>query len=289
MEFTRYSTAAGFLAATQPFLLEKEVENALITSLAQSIASGVYPSSSDHYFASIQDGEALVLGALMTPPFNLILASHTINEDVLKLLIQNVLQLGKAIPGVLGRKDLVQTFCTLWSERTGARSSLKIAERIFELTKIIHPSKVEGSLRQATLNDVDIVGEWIRAFAIDAGIANEFPNPKATAEERISRGTIYLWETKEKGLVSMAAASRPTERGITINLVYTPSAFRSKGYASNCVAALSQLQLDNGFKYCTLFTDLANPTSNSIYQKIGYQPVVDFDLYTFTYPAGNKF
>lgn len=50
----------------------------------------------------------------------------------------------------------------------------------------------------------------------------------------------------------------------------------SHHYASACVAALSQLILDEGKEFCTLFTDLANPTSNHIYQQIGYRPVCDF-------------
>jgi predicted GNAT family acetyltransferase len=40
--------------------------------------------------------------------------------------------------------------------------------------------------------------------------------------------------------------------------------------------------LDQGKQFTSLFTDLSNPTSNSIYQKIGYQPVCDFDLYRFS-------
>ena len=48
------------------------------------------------------------------------------------------------------------------------------------------------------------------------------------------------------------------------------------------VAALSQLLLDSGRKFCFLFTDLSNPTSNHIYQAIGYRPVCDVDEYRFS-------
>jgi predicted GNAT family acetyltransferase len=47
------------------------------------------------------------------------------------------------------------------------------------------------------------------------------------------------------------------------------------------VAALSQTLLDQGRMYCFLFTDLANPTSNHIYQAIGYQPICDVNEYSF--------
>lgn len=79
----------------------------------------------------------------------------------------------------------------------------------------------------------------------------------------------------------MAAVARPTLHGITVNLVYTPPEQRGRGFASNCVAALSQRMLDGGYQFCTLFTNLANPTSNDIYQQIGYRSIADFNEYRF--------
>ena len=79
----------------------------------------------------------------------------------------------------------------------------------------------------------------------------------------------------------MVAKSRPTTHGGCISLVYTPPNLRRRGYASACVAALSQHLLDTGWDFCCLFTDLANPTSNAIYQQIGYRPVCDVDMFQF--------
>jgi predicted GNAT family acetyltransferase len=81
--------------------------------------------------------------------------------------------------------------------------------------------------------------------------------------------------------VSLAGYGGPTRHGIRIGPVYTPPAERRRGYASACVAALSQQLLDRGRRFCFLFTDLANPTSNHIYQQIGYRPVSDVDEYRF--------
>jgi predicted GNAT family acetyltransferase len=55
--------------------------------------------------------------------------------------------------------------------------------------------------------------------------------------------------------------------------------YRGHGYASALVAALSQAILDSGLQFCTLNTDIANPTSNKIYQAIGYVPVCDLTMY----------
>jgi uncharacterized protein len=95
--------------------------------------------------------------------------------------------------------------------------------------------------------------------------------------KRIAEGSLYVWD--DGGLAAMAGKSRPTRFGCAVGLVYTPPERRKQGYASALVAALSQALLDEGFQYCSLFTDLANPTSNHIYQIIGYQPVADFDHY----------
>ena len=89
-----------------------------------------------------------------------------------------------------------------------------------------------------------------------------------------------IWEADGKP-VSMAGYSGPTPNGIRIGAVYTPKDQRRKGYASACTAGLSQHLLDLGFQFCFLFTDLLNPTSNHIYQQIGFEPVSDVDQYSF--------
>jgi predicted GNAT family acetyltransferase len=60
-----------------------------------------------------------------------------------------------------------------------------------------------------------------------------------------------------------------------VSWVYTPGPLRRRGYAAACVAALSQQVLDRGAEAVMLYTDLANPTSNAVYQRIGYRAVGD--------------
>jgi predicted GNAT family acetyltransferase len=102
------------------------------------------------------------------------------------------------------------------------------------------------------------------------------------AEKRVLEGKTYFW-IRDTMPVCMAAQARPTANGIAINGVFTPAEHRCRGYASALVAAVSQMSLDSGKKFCTLYTDLDNPTSNSIYQKIGYKPVGDSTVYRFEY------
>jgi hypothetical protein len=79
----------------------------------------------------------------------------------------------------------------------------------------------------------------------------------------------------------MAGSSRGPTNGATVSVVYTPARNRRHGYASACVAALSQSLLDDGYRFCTLYTDLSNPTSNKIYQNVGYRPIEDCTMITF--------
>lgn len=81
--------------------------------------------------------------------------------------------------------------------------------------------------------------------------------------------------------MSLVVTGPPTPTGTRVGPVYTPPPDRGRGFASALTAAASQDQLDAGRECCFLFTDLANPTSNTIYQAIGYEPVADVAHYRF--------
>jgi predicted GNAT family acetyltransferase len=156
-----------------------------------------------------------------------------------------------------------------------------MTQRIYELRQVFPPEGVPGYLRQARVDDIELLTDWVLGFNVDASLLPmELAEARGLAERRVEAGDIFIWENEVRP-VSMAAKSRPTSHGITISLVYTPRALRNHGYASSCVAALSQQLLDAGWEFCTLYTDLANPTSNGIYQRIGYRPVCDSSEYHF--------
>jgi predicted GNAT family acetyltransferase len=128
--------------------------------------------------------------------------------------------------------------------------------------------------------DKDVLIQWAHNFGKDIGE----PQTKQEASEAVERSMrekrLYVWD--DKGLRSIATWNAPTTHGVRITLVYTPPEFRGKGYASACVAALSHAMLNSGRKICYLFTDLSNPVSNHVYQRIGYVSVRDFAEYRFT-------
>ena len=136
-------------------------------------------------------------------------------------------------------------------------------------------------MRVATPDDRDLVVAWTEGFMRDAFGEADPAEVVSTADRWISGSerTLYLWMDGEA--TSLAGVGGPTPNGIRIGPVYTPPEARRRGYASALVAAVSQAELDAGRRFCFLFTDLANPTSNHIYQDIGYEPVRDVDAYTF--------
>jgi predicted GNAT family acetyltransferase len=136
-------------------------------------------------------------------------------------------------------------------------------------------------MRLATMTDLALVARWIFEFGVAAlpKESNTAENALELARIKIEDQDFYLWEDRQPS--ALAGRTRPTPNGYGIGPVYTPVAFRRKGYASALTAALSQVLLDSGKKFTALFTNLSKPTANSIYQKIGYRPMCDFAMYTF--------
>ena len=154
--------------------------------------------------------------------------------------------------------------------------------RLFELGQLVPPAPVPGRLRSATADDVDLALEWFGAFMADADeqagrAAGVSAHETPTADDmlrRIEGGRVWFWLDEDGHRVHLTAANPPSFGAARIGPVYTPRHARGRGYASAAVAEVSRLIVEGGARAC-LFTDQANPTSNGIYQALGYQPVVD--------------
>ncbi|MFC9791285.1 GNAT family N-acetyltransferase [Streptomyces sp. NPDC127584] len=158
--------------------------------------------------------------------------------------------------------------------------------RLFRLGVPVPPDPApEGRHRTAAAPDIPLAAAWTREFA--AAIGDE-PAEDYTgfAAERISEGRLVLWEAPDGRPVSMAAVSRTSEGQARVHLVYTPPAERGNGYAAGATAAIGRVAADRGATRILLFTDLANPTSNALYQRLGYRPVTDHLGMEFTGTEG---
>jgi predicted GNAT family acetyltransferase len=283
MRLVRFQTVRDFLACAEDFLATREAEHNLQLGICSVLLAqpNFYPNPP--YFAVVQENNKILLAALMTPPHQLVLSLGDSSREVLEMLAQDVRQFRPETPGVLGPSAMSLRFSEAWQVLTEQPFRKSRAERIYKLERVKPPARVPGRMRRATEADRPLLLEWIREFQseafgeIDKAAVERAVNSALTMPPEV-RG-MYLWEDGQP--ISLTGYSGPTPNGIRIGPVYTPPRFRRRGYASALVAGVSQHLLNTGRKFCFLFTDLANPTSNKIYIQIGYQPVCDVDEYRF--------
>ncbi|MFI1973750.1 GNAT family N-acetyltransferase [Streptomyces wedmorensis] len=162
-----------------------------------------------------------------------------------------------------------------YAEACGRSWTVTGRMRLFRLGELTPPDPAPaGRGRVAGEADVPLVAAWTREFAVAIG---DEPAEDYTGfvTERITEGRLYLWEGPDGRPVSMAAVSRTIEGQARVHLVYTPPAERGNGYAAGATEAVSRAAVDAGTGQVLLFTDLANPTSNALYRRLGYRPVTD--------------
>jgi uncharacterized protein len=283
MKLERFANAVDFYGRAERHLLRHEACHSLILGIAGQLVEHPELFRGEPYLATVEEGGEVKAAVLMTPPFGPVLSLGFVPES-LRLLAEDLHELYPTLPGVLSPLDTARFFAETWKNLSRQPCRRKRADRVYRLERVILVEDVPGRLRQATEADRELLLEWFVAFGAEA--LGEDIDPQATARSVDAYLTtedmgLYLWEDEEP--VSMAGRSRPTPNGATVNYVFTPPEHRRKGYASACVAALSQLLLDAGCRYCFLFTDLADPTSNRIYKAIGYEPICDLDEYEFSH------
>jgi len=276
-----------FLADVKEHLLLHEAENNLPLGILSSLIAGEYRDQAP-YLAQVVDHGEVKLVVMRTPPYPALLSyeENQLDHGIIDLVNEDLWkEFGDELSGMTGSKDLVSHFTDAWQKISGKIAILKTPLRIYKLERVSPVSGVSGSMRPAHDDDEGLLLDWIKWFYQDSMM--DIPDPeriqrqteKYLSSEPLLRGMMF-WEDGIQP-VSMAGYAGPTPNGIRIGAVYTPPAQRKKGYASACVAGLSQYLLDLGFQFCFLFTDLMNPTSNHIYQQIGYQAVSDVDTFEF--------
>lgn len=285
MNIKVYSKADDFRSVAGNLLRSDEVRYGLIYGIARRVAANPHHyGKEDPWFGIVFDTAGISTLAWRTPPYLVGLAWHAGDaEQAVSLLIESVHAHWNAIPGVTGHREVADPFAKRWSKAFGIPIQATQAQRIYRLDSINSISEAPGRLRLATAADRDLVSNWTGALAIYTDMVMVLNRDGAENEinRRIEEGEVYLWEDAGKP-VSMAVKNRPTERGMSIGYVYTPPALREHGYATSCVAGVCREILKSGYSFCTLYTDLSNPTSNSIYMKIGFKPICDSVQHTFS-------
>jgi predicted GNAT family acetyltransferase len=275
-----YADPTTFLSRTREVLEANEAANSLMLGICERLARHPERFEAEPCLRTVEDQDDLVIAALMTPPHNLVLHSRQSDfMDAARVLVEGLLEDGWELPGVIGPVPVVEAVVQGWEGVTGGNSRLEHHLRAYEVRQVMVPAPDRGRLRLATEADLPLVAGWRYDFEVAIhGDADEAATRRST-QARVKDGDVYLWV--EDRPVSLASKTRATSEGISIGQVYTPPEFRQRGYATACVGELSRMLLNSGWNYCALFADLANPTANHIYQRVGYRPVCDYDAIVF--------
>ena len=287
MDVKTYLKAADFISVNGELLQSDEVRYGLIYGIARRVVVNPhYYGKENPWFCTVGDSSRISALAWRTPPHPVGLAWNTGDpEEAVPLLIEAVRSYWQEIPGVTGHREVTDPFAESWSKTCGNSIQSTMAQHIYRLDSVKNVPSVPGRLRLAVSADKDLISSWFHAMAIEVFGESYRIRPLGNATPRIEKGEIYLWEDAGKP-VSIVGKGRPTDHGMSVAPVYTPPELRRQGYATACVAGVCQDILKSGYDFCTIYTDLSNPTSNSIYLKVGFKPVCDSVLYTFSVPIG---
>ncbi len=274
MNVTRYETADAFLEVARPLLLSAEAENNLLLGVAEGLVRN--PSAATNaYFATIGNEDGVLACAVHVPPFKLVITQAT--REPLAALARHSFDAIPDLGGVTGPACAAGDFALAWSRLSGIEPTIATRLRIHEARKVVDSGLASppGHFRPAVPADLALLTEWTTVFVSEARIT-ESVDASRVVEDAVRRGRLHVWE--DSAPVAMAAWAGRTPNGVRINFVYTPSAFRGKGYGTACVSALTAQQLERGNAFCWLYTEVSSAPPN-IFKRIGYRPVSDVSEY----------
>jgi GNAT superfamily N-acetyltransferase len=264
----RPESVAAYATAVKPFLLGDEARHNLMLGVTSTLERlpNLYPEA---YFWLVRDEAGELVGAAQhTPPFNIAIARPA-RDGVLEALATGA----PDVPGVVAAVPEVDEFTERWCAMHGGRPRVEVEQGVFALEAVTELPRAGGSMRRADDGDRELLRRWMREFS-DEAISHEGHGDEELdrmIEQRLKDefGGFFIWSDKGEP-VSFAGAGSRTPNGVRVGPVYTPPELRGRGYATSLVAELSQLLLDRGRRFCFLYTNLANPTANAIYERIGY-------------------
>lgn len=271
MEFKKYDDPNEFVKDNEKFILEKEWLNNLMAgnykdALKEDISEG-------WLLARVTEGEQTELIMLLRKPWKLLMYSPTNNksEELYRFAAEEIYKVEPSLDGVNTETEVSQMFAKEFSRIVGKEPKVRFKMRILVLENLKEATlRDDVVFRKATEEDKEILNEYRRRFSEEA--LNENLSPEELEEifyRNLERGSYVL--EKDGKIVATAVTNRHLSKGKSVGSVFTPKEERGKGYAYNLVYRVSKELLDSGLEYCVLFTDDANPVSNHVYEKIGYE------------------
>jgi hypothetical protein len=278
LRIERYVEVSAFYERVSPFLLRQEAVHCVQLGFRATLEGNPRAfGDADPDLLAATAGDEVVGVATRTPPHNLMLS---LMEDRVSAAFADAFR-EVELPGLIAPSDVGAAFVS----RLSRNAVVALEERLFEMTEVIPARPTAGRLRWYEDGDRELLVAWLAAFHAEAMPGEQVYDAEQVLERRGGgHGEFALWD--DAGPVSFAGFGSPTPNGMRIGPVYTPPELRGRGYASALTAAVTEHVLASGRRFCFLATDLANPTSNSIYQRIGYRPVTDVTVWRFADAAG---
>ncbi|MEU0885403.1 GNAT family N-acetyltransferase [Lentzea sp. NPDC005914] len=267
MDAVVHPDLASFDAATHDRLAADPVRNTVALTSLDRVRR--LPAEHRPTLITFHENGEVVGSLIRTPPWPFQAADLPL--AAVDLAARTVDEVDPDAPGVTGPRERSEAFATA----TGKNFTKSLATRLYHLSTLAPPA-VEGSGRMATEDDVELLTAWRTEFVREA-----VPEAPVESTTEFMRGSLRLgnghavWEI-DGSPVAWAAASIPHAGMTRVGPVYTPPEHRKHGYGAAVSAMVSRWALDQGATDVLLFADLTNPISNSIYQRIGYQPLDDW-------------
>ncbi|MEN3281930.1 MAG: hypothetical protein V7607_3070 [Solirubrobacteraceae bacterium] len=247
-------------------------EQTVALTIVESLRAGHRWSDAPALFGWHLDGADVRGAVCMTPPYEMLLA--VVPDEAVPDLVAVLRAEEVQLPGVNGDVATVERFAAAWREGMALHARTVFDQRLYALGTLQPPQPPPpGRARTAADGEVDLAARWLRAFQEEAGVPAT--DVQSAARAGIGDRRLWLWEDDGGSVVALAGRTAPAARVSRVAPVYTPPAFRRRGYGAAVTAACTADALDRGADHVVLFTDLANPTSNAIYQRLGYRPVSD--------------
>jgi uncharacterized protein len=260
-----YEDARLFSEAAEEFLLSNSILHNLILTIVDSRLTQHEPG---RYWVAVRAQQ--VVGVAIQSPLTYPATVAPMERDVTACLVDAIADAGFILPGVNGEVATAASFAGRWTERHRSGASPAQGFRIYELAKQNGIAPVEGQLRKADTGDRNLAVTWLKEFFVETLMPAG--TPESLIDAALSSERLWLWQNG--GVVSMAICSKPVQGVVRVSAVYTPLENRMQGYAAACVHGVSKHLTDMGYR-CMLYTDLGNPTSNSIYRRIGYRAIAE--------------
>ena len=263
---------AFVLSRAGHFLSSQPVHHNLILS---TLHARVAHAEQGRYWMAIQRAD--IVGVVLQSPLTFPATLTPMEPTVATAMADAIAEAGIALPGVNGEAAAAARFAGQWSERTKSAAIPFEGNRLYELLQTAEVPAVEGKLRQALPKERSLMILWSRAFQQEIGESAD--GTELRVDRGMAAGQLWVWEQSAE-VVSMAISREPVQGVVRLSGVYTPREKRKHGYAAACVHALSKKLREGGYR-CILYTDLGNPTSNSIYRRVGYGAVSEALRYRF--------